>query len=312
MRKKLFMLAVIGFMAAISSITASANSDGPKIGTPKQYDEYKIGANVKIEWTAPDSKYGTVDYYTVAVRKFDLGDDVDNSNSGEKIYNENVSSSNTSFTISGSKLKEYYFSSSDKKYRKYRISVCAVMKDGTKRWSDHQYFYVSAHNTPADNPISFHIYNGFTTDSKNQVYYACRNWNNKLDIGREIVNTYSFSLGTDDTTVNLNDGTNIVTKSNLKNTGNLMITYSIRNSDYKLREADIMVNSYYSWANSSKSEKYNFYNVITHEIGHVVGLSDKYDSWATEWTMYGRSDTNEDKKITLDSVDISSGKSLYN
>ena len=90
-----------------------------------------------------------------------------------------------------------------------------------------------------------------------------------------------------------------------------MTTYIIRNSDYKLRESDIMVNSYHSWANSSQPEKYNFYNAITHEIGHVVGLTDKYDSWATEWTMYGYADYNEDKKITLTLRDIANGISLY-
>ncbi|MCI9449846.1 MAG: matrixin family metalloprotease [Clostridiales bacterium] len=313
MRRKFFALIFVGFLTVILSVAVNANPDGPRITNPIQYSEHKIGSDVKIYWKAPDSKYGSVDHYVISIRKFYTKENVNNSSSGSLIVdNIPCPKLTTSCTISGSMLEKYYLeSTADKKYRKYRISVCAVMEDGTKRWSNHQYFYISAHNTPADKPISFHIYNGFTTDSKNQVYYACQNWNNKLDIGREIVNTYPFTMGTNDIDVNLNDRVNIVTKSNLKATGGIMTTYIIRNSDYKLRESDIMVNSYHSWANSSQPEKYNFYNAITHEIGHVVGLTDKYDSWATEWTMYGYADYNEDKKITLTLRDIANGISLY-
>ena len=312
MRKKFFILSIIAFITFILGITVNANQDGPKFVTPKQYSEYKIGDDVRFQWNKPYSIYGTVDYYIVAVRKFYTTEDVSNSSSGERIINTTCSASTSSYTISGSLLEEYYFQSTqEKKYREYRISVCAVMKDGTKRWSDHQYFYISAHNTPQDKPISFHIYNGFTADSKEQIYYACQNWNNSLNIGREIVNTFPYSNGTNDTNININNGINIVTKNNLKATRTLMETHTVRNSSKKLRESDIIVNTYYPWANSSQEGKYNFYNAITHEFGHVVGLTDKYNSWATEWTMYGKVDTNEGKKTTLEAQDISNGKSLF-
>lgn len=189
------------------------------------------------------------------------------------------------------------------------------MKDGTKRWSDSWYFYISTNNTPLNRPISFHIYNGFVEASKEQVYYSCQNWNNKLNFNTEIVNTYPYSMGTDKVDHNTNDGINIVSKAELDDRI-LMTTYKRwsydANTKYKLAEADIIVNSSEKWRNTNVSGTYNFYNTIMHEIGHVVGLSDKYDSWATEWTMYGHSNEAESKKITLEAQDISNAKSLFN
>jgi hypothetical protein len=56
---------------------------------------------------------------------------------------------------------------------------------------------------------------------------------------------------------------------------------------------------------------YDVQNVITHEVGHVVGLCDIYDSWATEITMYGSASTGEIKKRTLETHDTVSANHLY-
>lgn len=300
------------FVAMFLGITVSANSDGPTFVTPKQYSEYKINSDVVIKWNSPASTYGTVDHYIVAVRKFYSTEDVTDSSAGERIVNTIWPASSKTYTIGGSVLKNYYdASTSVYKYRKYRISIGAVMTDGTKRWSDHQYFYLVSHNTPVDKPISFHIYNGFTDESKEQIYYACQNWNNSLNIGREIVNTYPYSMGTNEIFENTEDGINIVTKRANYDKEYTMATIFSRTSSYQMREADIIVNTRYPWANSSQVGKYNFYNSITHEMGHVVGLTDKYDSWAAEWTMYGVGSMNTSYKTTLENQDILNGRSLF-
>lgn len=301
MYKKLLVLFAMGFMIAIFSVASNANPDGPKITSPAQYSEQKIGATVEIFWTRPDTSYGNVSYYNIAYRKFAYNvEDVNDSNEGELIATNYWSSAQTRYPLPVE---------SDSKYR---VSICAIMADGTKRWSDHLYIYVAAHNTPIDKPISFHFYNGLTSQSKEQIYYACQNWNNSLNIGRKIVNTYPLSNGTNNANSTTDDGFNVVTKQPLGADGPLMVTYyRYYVSSGRMVEADIFVNTDVPWANSTTPEKYNFYNVITHEIGHVIGLCDIYEPWGSEWTMYGYADKNEGKKTTLEAHDITYGKALY-
>lgn len=117
--------------------------------------------------------------------------------------------SKLSYSMTGSFLNRYY---EDNGYEKFRICIGAVMKNGKTWWSEERYIYIAYHNTPVDKPFSFHIYNGFTSESKDQIYYACQNWNNALNLGREVVNTYPYSMGTNKIHENINDGENIVTK----------------------------------------------------------------------------------------------------
>ena len=73
---------------------------------------------------------------------------------------------------------------------------------------------------------------------------------------------------------------------------------------YRAVESDIVVSSEKPRANYISNDTYNFHNAMIHEMGHVIGLNDKYDSWATEWTMYGRCSKGENKKITLAGRDV--------
>ena len=169
MRRKFFALIFVGFLTMILSVAVNANPDGPRITDPIQYSEHKIESDIVIKWNSPNSSYGEVNYYKLAVRGFLKEDDVTLSNVGSLIIpSEKIPSTIRYYKIAGDKMLGF---------KKCRISVCAVMKDGTQRWSDYKYFYISQHNTPLNRPISFHIYNGFTADSKNQVYYSCQNWN---------------------------------------------------------------------------------------------------------------------------------------
>ncbi len=310
MKKKLLILFFVMLMTALLGIVASANPDGPQFTLPEQYSEHKIGENIYVRWDRPDGGEGSADSYIFAVRIFGIADDVTSDNTGIRIINEQMLSYRSTYTIEGSLLDEY---ASRYPNAKLRLSVCAVQYDGTKKWSDAQYIYISAHNTPKDTPVSFHIYNGFTQETKEQIYYACQNWNNHLNLGREIVNTYPYDQGTNKVMHGL-DGENIVTKrkysSNAIMTTHIYFT-STYYSKHLLDQADIVINANYPWANSPQNDKYYIYNEIIHEIGHVIGLNDKYDSWAKDWTMYGRSGYGESKSITLEEQDIKNGRSLY-
>jgi len=52
-------------------------------------------------------------------------------------------------------------------------------------------------------------------------------------------------------------------------------------------------------------------NAMTHEMGHEIGLADKYESFATEWTMYGSCAYGETKKNSPHEYDIQAMKRLY-
>ena len=57
--------------------------------------------------------------------------------------------------------------------------------------------------------------------------------------------------------------------------------------------------------------KMDFENIITHELGHSVGLDDLYDSKCSEMTMYGYASEGETNKQTLEDGDTAGIQKLY-
>lgn len=60
-----------------------------------------------------------------------------------------------------------------------------------------------------------------------------------------------------------------------------------------------------------KISAYDVRNIATHEIGHVVGLDDLYETKYSEITMYGYASKGETKKISLEIGDIKGTQALY-
>lgn len=57
--------------------------------------------------------------------------------------------------------------------------------------------------------------------------------------------------------------------------------------------------------------KMNFPNILTHELGHALGLEDLYSSSCNEETMYGYASLGENKKASLNIGDIEGVNRLY-
>ena len=68
----------------------------------------------------------------------------------------------------------------------------------------------------------------------------------------------------------------------------------------------------FDWSISGEAGKMDLDNIVTHELGHSVGLGDLYESTCGEQTMYGYASTGETKKQTLEAGDIAGIVSLYN
>jgi len=113
------------------------------------------------------------------------------------------------------------------------------------------------------------------------------------------------------------DGKNIVTWGRASS-GTLGVTYIWYYPSTGLAvEIDTVMNTRYkwTWSNSNScadSTTYDAQNIMTHELGHWLGLSDEYNAGAfSNNTMYGYGSVNEVKKNTLTTGDISGVAAIY-
>lgn len=81
----------------------------------------------------------------------------------------------------------------------------------------------------------------------------------------------------------------------------------------RIVEFDIMFDTDFTWGNvdSDGTTVMDLQNIVTHELGHGVGLADLYEDEWSEQTMYGYADYGEIKKRTLESGDIAGIQALY-
>lgn len=84
-------------------------------------------------------------------------------------------------------------------------------------------------------------------------------------------------------------------------------------------EVDTIMNSTYPWSWTDQTVKpgcadessYDAQNILTHEIGHWVGLDDEYDNAYINNTMYAYGFKGEAKKDTLTTGDINGVNFIY-
>ncbi len=79
-----------------------------------------------------------------------------------------------------------------------------------------------------------------------------------------------------------------------------------------LADGDIVFNTAYSYGDAfSNSYVYDFESILTHEIGHVIGLGDLYSTTCNKMTMYGYSPQGDISKRTLERDDIKGLRLIY-
>lgn len=84
-------------------------------------------------------------------------------------------------------------------------------------------------------------------------------------------------------------------------------------------ETDTIMNKKFSWSwtdpnsfqCSQNANTYDAQNILTHELGHWVGLDDHYTSDYVDNTMYGYGSKGEIKKDTLTSGDVAGLNNIY-
>lgn len=132
-----------------------------------------------------------------------------------------------------------------------------------------------------------------------------------------ITNKVAFFRGAD-TAVSRQayDGLNIIAWGRIS-VNALGVTYIRYYSDTgAVVDVDTILNKKYSWMWSDLNtcaylDYYDAENILTHELGHWVGLDDEYTSEYANATMYGYGAKGEVKKDTLTTGDIDGASGIY-
>lgn len=114
------------------------------------------------------------------------------------------------------------------------------------------------------------------------------------------------------------DGQNIIAWGRTQGTA-LAVTYTWYNKiTHEAVETDTIMNTKFQWDWSggaavcpANPNVYDAQDILTHELGHWVGLDDEYTTPYRDNTMYGYGAKGEIKKDTLTTGDINGVKALY-
>lgn len=77
-------------------------------------------------------------------------------------------------------------------------------------------------------------------------------------------------------------------------------------------EFDMLLNTRFQWGDASVDPtKMDLQNILTHELGHSVGMGDIYSGSCSSVTMYGYSSNGDLQKRSLEQPDISGLQKMY-
>lgn len=162
-----------------------------------------------------------------------------------------------------------------------------------------------------DSSITFQSWSGFTQETRWAIDYASRQWNNRTG------QTKLFHSATQHGEANklpTHDNRNLITKMSLTGTrfaDFLMVTgpvFKLYGSKYQICEVDIVINIDFPWRNNGSTAGYDVQNVMTHELGHMLGLDHTDVAWATMIEGTNKGDT---WKRTLEQDDLNGFNAIY-
>ena len=134
-------------------------------------------------------------------------------------------------------------------------------------------------------------------------------------------NKVNFIQGLDTTaTRQAYDGQNIIAWGRVSSQNALAVTYIRYYQGGEAVDLDTIMNKKYAWSWADQivhplcafTNTYDAQDILTHELGHWVGLNDHYEDAYADNTMYGYGSKMEIKKDTLTQGDITGASNIYN
>ena len=164
--------------------------------------------------------------------------------------------------------------------------------------------------TPVNYVISIANTDGLNaSEMVNAIYSSASTWD--ASTSANLFNTESITPNT--LPWGAKDGKNSLMFGPYSNNGVIAVTsiYYTNGKFSQIQDSDILFNTYYAWSTTGNPSAMDLQNIATHEIGHLIGLSDIYQTRCVDVTMFGYSDYGETNKRTLESADITGLQKLY-
>ncbi|PIY79978.1 MAG: hypothetical protein COY80_05285 [Candidatus Pacebacteria bacterium CG_4_10_14_0_8_um_filter_42_14] len=146
----------------------------------------------------------------------------------------------------------------------------------------------------------------FITDA---ISSSAETWDNATS--RELFNN-SYSMDTTAVYGVLDDKNSITFSAYPDNNVIAVTSVWYLRAGREIVEFDQTYNTHFSWGDATADPtKMDLANIVTHELGHAVGLNDIYKSTCGEVTMYGYGTEGEIKKTSLEIPDIIGLQKMY-
>ncbi len=165
--------------------------------------------------------------------------------------------------------------------------------------------------------ISLPTFEGFVS-AADAINNSFKTWRDPKDVSIEFI-----PMGCTNETQTKNDGINniILVKDSWspKYDGSAVAitrNYYVAGESYyagRILDTDILLNAVnFHFTTTGESGKYDVQNVVTHEIGHLIGIGHDVDpDQNNETTMYPKTEPGETKKRTLEEEDLSVLREAY-
>ena len=140
-------------------------------------------------------------------------------------------------------------------------------------------------------------------------------WNSPILSDTSFIGFGAQTVDSDQATGIVNDEVNTISFGDYDRDGVIAVCsvwgyYGGPPAKRQITEFDVMLDTDYAWGVGDE-EKMDLQNILTHELGHAVGLGDLYTTECDTQTMYGFSTEGDIEKRTLESGDIAGLNILY-